>query len=77
MKNKRPRNIETPENNDVLDCELWNQFGLDYARVYKGRVVYVGSTDRSLRKRIRRHLMGISTAKGESAPAFHKAEIEK
>jgi hypothetical protein len=39
----------------VLDEKLWQQSGVVYARTYRNKVVYIGSTNRTLSKRIDQH----------------------
>jgi hypothetical protein len=39
-----------------FDNDLWEKTHVIYARVFEERPVYIGSTDRSLRKRINEHL---------------------
>jgi hypothetical protein len=72
MRDKKPQNIKTPENNDRLDDELWRQSGVVYARVCRGRACYIGSTDRMLCKRIREHLTLIGTSKRGRAAQYRK-----
>jgi hypothetical protein len=40
----------------ILNEKLWKQRGVVYARVCKGRVVYVGKADSTLRARIMWHI---------------------
>ena len=40
----------------ILDPELWRQSGVVYARRYAGKIVHIGSTDRSLCRRISEHV---------------------
>jgi hypothetical protein len=46
-----------PEDIEWLASDLLDENDVVYARVYKDRVVYVGSCDRTLRKRMKEHLL--------------------
>jgi hypothetical protein len=46
----------------ILDPELWRQSGVVYARLYADRIVYIGSTDRSVCQRIREHVRLVSSS---------------
>src|SRR5437868_9979380 len=47
-----------------LDSELLNLAGVVYARMCDGKIVYIGSTDRLLSKRIGEHLRIIASKRG-------------
>ena len=66
MRDKKPQNIE------VLDIDLWQQSGVVYARVYDGKVVYIGMTDGRLSTRLNAHLRGISTSTIGTAPRYRE-----
>jgi len=63
------------ENGNPVNCEeiqnaLWHEKGVVYARVYQDHVVYVGSTDGTLRARVLRHIKGISKARPGKAGEY-------
>jgi hypothetical protein len=66
MKNKKPQDIK------ILDQTLWQKSGVVYARTYRNKVVYIGSTDGRLSRRIGAHLNGISTSMHATAPRYRK-----
>lgn len=41
---------------EILDPTLWKQSGVVYARLCAGKIVYIGSTDGRLDKRMKAHL---------------------
>ncbi len=61
-----------PEHTRVLDPELWEQSGVVYARTYRGKVVYIGSTDGRLCRRINRHVNSIDTSMRATAPRYRE-----
>lgn len=66
MKDQRPQNIE------ILDHDLWNRSGVVYARVHKGKVVYIGVTDGQLSVRLNAHLRGIGASTRGRASEYRK-----
>jgi hypothetical protein len=61
-----------PQENRILDKELWEQSGVVYGCTYRGKVVYIGSTDERLSRRISRHLRRIPTAMQATALRYRK-----
>ena len=66
MRNKKPQHVK------ILDQKLWQQSGVVYARKYRNKIVYIGSTDRRLSLRIGAHLSLISTSMHATAPRYRK-----
>ena len=54
----------------VLDQKLWHQSGVVYARVYRNKVVYIGSTDRRLSRRIGAHLNYLAGSKRKDVARY-------
>jgi hypothetical protein len=61
-----------PQDMKILDELLWQSSGVVYARIYEGKVVYIGSTDGRLSSRIGRHVRDISTSMNGTAPRFRE-----
>jgi hypothetical protein len=60
---------------EILDDELWRASGVVYARKYGDKILYIGSTDGPLGKRIRSHLGAIRNPRhGLAAPYREWAE---
>jgi hypothetical protein len=66
MKNHRPQEEK------LLDEKLWHQSGVVYARIYRGKIVYIGVTDKVLSGRIGAHLRGIGKSKQKGAKRYRK-----
>jgi hypothetical protein len=50
IRDKKPQDIK------ILDQTLWQKSGVVYARTYRNKVVYIGSTDGRLSRRMGTHL---------------------
>jgi hypothetical protein len=66
MKNGKPSDIQ------ILDQELWQQSGVVYARTCEGKVVYIGTADGRLSRRIGAHLNIIANSARDSAARYRK-----
>jgi hypothetical protein len=66
MKNGKPSDIQ------ISDQELWQQSGVVYARTCEEKVVYIGTADDRLCKRIGAHLKGIAKSARGTAPQYRK-----
>jgi hypothetical protein len=64
MQHGKPRDMK------VLDNELWQQSSVVYVRVTRRYIVYIGSTDGVLRRRIEAHIRGISKSSAGKAKEF-------
>jgi len=65
----------SPQEEEALGSDLWNEHGVVYARVYQDEPVYIGSTDRRLSRRIQAHLRGISKSE-QSTPVKYRQWAE-
>jgi hypothetical protein len=64
MRDQRPQDVK------ILDEDLWQKWGVVYARVYCEKVVYIGVTDGQLSRRIGAHLNGIAGSMRGTAPRY-------
>lgn len=61
-----------PQNGNVLNRELWLSRGVVYARTDGEKVVYIGVTDHTLRRRITAHVNGIPTSSSGKAAQYRQ-----
>jgi hypothetical protein len=66
MKNGKPEQVS------VLDEGLWKSRAVVYARLYRGRPVYIGSTDKRLSSRIGSHIRHIHEWTGGKAAEYRE-----